>query len=299
MNEYYIIQTAKYDNNRYKKINYYVSVINDNNNSINIGFGNYKSRPCIEILVYNDSPIAILNNVSNDIKCTIMNDFNINYQDIILLIKIALHFIINKYTYIQQIILNDNSTINCSNNIKISLADLSFIKYGKTWYEKNFNAIPDESNIDIIDVQKSIIHNRLNEKINMDSKKFISVNKEFLKKNNISQDKIEKILKKIKDIYHENISVYDYLQNFISEHIECLCYAYIFIYYMNRILYDTAWIIKKENIKSYEIKYSYLSTEKKASHEKIINRIKNFNKNNFPEMITYNYQKKYKNINYI
>ena len=35
MNEYYIIQTIKYnnENNRIKKINYYVSVINDNNNN--------------------------------------------------------------------------------------------------------------------------------------------------------------------------------------------------------------------------------------------------------------------------
>ena len=38
------------------------------------------------------------------------------------------------------------------------MADLSFIKYGKTWYEKYFNAIPDESNIYIT---KEIIQNIL------------------------------------------------------------------------------------------------------------------------------------------
>ena len=104
MNEYYIIQTIKYnnENNRIKKINYYVSVINDNNNnSISIGFGNYKLRPCIEILIYQNSSIATLNNISNDIKCTILNDSNINNNDIILLIKIALHFVVKKYLHIQ------------------------------------------------------------------------------------------------------------------------------------------------------------------------------------------------------
>ena len=108
MNEYYIIQTIKYnnENNRIKKINYYVSVINDNNNnSISVGFGNYKLRPCIEILIYQNSSVATLNNVSNDIKCTILNDSNINDQDIILLTKIALHFIIDKYPYIIIVVL--------------------------------------------------------------------------------------------------------------------------------------------------------------------------------------------------
>jgi len=35
------------------------------------------------------------------------------------------------------------------------------------------------------------------------------------------------------------------------------------------------------------------------THQKIINRINNFNKNNLEELRTYNYVKKAKNINYI
>ena len=307
MDEYYIIQTIKHANNNLnKKISYYISITNDENNSSSksIKFGSSsKKRSCVEIIVYDDSEIASLNNVSNnDIKCTINNESNINnddYQDVILLIKIALHFTIEKFTYIKHFILTDNSTIKCSNKTKISLSDLTFIKYGQTWYERNFNAIPDESNLHIIHNQKLIMYNRLNEKINTNPINFILANKEFLIINNIDQYKIDKILKKIKNIYYENITVYDYLEKFISNHLECLYYIYVFNSYINKLLYETSWIIKKENIEMYNIKYSYLSIDKKATHEKIINRIKNFNKSNLEETRTYNFQKKYKNINYI
>jgi len=296
MNEYYIIQTKIINNN--KKLNYYVSIIYDKNNSISIKFGNYKSYPCIEILVDPNSEIAILQNISNNIKCTI-NDSNIDNHNIILLIKISLHFIISKFDYINKFILTDNSTINCSEKINISLADLSVIKYGKTWYEKNFNAIPDDSNINTIEVQKSMLFNRLNEKINMNLEKFISVNKEYLKKNKIDEYKIDKIIKRIKDFYTEKISIYNYLEKYIKDHMECLYYSYILSNNINKLLYGTTWIIKKKDIMSYSIKYSYLPTIKKMTHQKIINRINNFNKNNLEELRTYNYVKKAKNINYI
>jgi len=296
MNEYYIIQTKIINNN--KKLNYYVSIIYDKNNSISIKLCNYKSYPCIEVLIDQNSEIAILQNISNDIKCTI-NDSNIDNHNIILLIKISLHFIISKFHYVNKFILTDNSTINCSEKINISLADLSFIKYGKTWYEKNFNAIPDDSNINTIDIQKNMIYNRLNGKINMNLEKFISVNKEYLKKNKIDEYKIDKIIKSITKLYNDNISIYSYLEKYITEHMECLYYAYILNNNINKLLYGTTWIIKKEDIISYSIKYSFLPTIKKITHQKIINFIKNFNKNNLEEILTYNYIKKAKNINYI
>jgi hypothetical protein len=44
---------------------------------LSIKIGNYKSYPCIEILVNSNSDIAILQNISNNIKCTINNESNI------------------------------------------------------------------------------------------------------------------------------------------------------------------------------------------------------------------------------
>ena len=43
-----------------KKLNYYLSIIYESNNSIRIKIGNYKSYPCIKILVDSNSDIAIL-----------------------------------------------------------------------------------------------------------------------------------------------------------------------------------------------------------------------------------------------
>jgi hypothetical protein len=77
--------------------------------------------------------------------------------------------------------------------------------------------------------------------------------------------------------------------------MECLYYAYILNNNINKLLYDTTWIIKKDDIISYSIKYSFLPTIKKITHQKIIN----FNKINLEEISTYNYIKKAKNINYI
>ena len=108
-----------------------------------------------------------------------------------------------------------------------------------------------------------MIFNRLNEKINMNLEKFISVNKEYFKKNKIDEYKIDKIIKSITKLYNDNISIYSYLEKYITEHMECLYYAYILNNNINKLLYGTTWIIKKKDIMSYSIKYSYLPTIKK------------------------------------
>ena len=290
---YYILETVIEHNNRSKKIHYFVSIIYDENeNNISIRFGNYKSIPCVEIIILHESipysEIAILQNVSNDIKCTIFDDNNINEHDSILLTKIALHFVITKYPYIQHFLLTDNSLIDCSNNIKICLADLSFIKYGTTWYEKNFGALPDEADILNIQVTKSIITQRLNDKINIKNELFINANKEYLKNNNIKEEYIDIISEKINTYYKQNIKIHDYLYKFISTYMECLYYAFIFDKFIQKNLYGTTWKIEKDQILLYPIKYSYLSSPKRASHSNVINRIKIFNNNKLNEVEKYN-----------
>jgi hypothetical protein len=295
MDEYFIIKTV---NNSNKKINYFVSVIsNENYSSISIRLGNYKSTPCVEIIIDTSSESAVLQNVSNDIKCTILD--NLDNHDSVLLTKIALHFVISKYPHVKEFILTDNSLIKCSDKINISLADLSFIKYHKTWYEKNFEAIPDESDVENIDIQKTIIFEELNDKININEDKFILANKKYFIKNNIDDKKIEKILKKIKKTYNENIKIYDYLYKFILNHMECLYYSYIFNTYIKNNLYGTTWKIEKDKVLLYSINYSYLTSKKRLSHQNIINRIKIFNNNKLKEVKKYTPMKKYKNINYI
>ena len=97
----------------------------------------------------------------------------------------------------------------------------------------------------------------------MNLEKFISVNKEYFKKNKIDEYKIDKIIKRIKYFYTEKISVYNYLEKYITDHMEYLYYSYILNNNINKLLYGTTWIIKKKDIMSYSIKYSYLPTIKK------------------------------------
>ena len=298
MDEYYIIQTEILLNNRMKKINYYVSILNDDDNSIYVKFGNYKTIPCIEITFQKDSEIGVLQNINNSIKCSILSNNEYDH-DIILLTKIALHFVKNKYLYIKYFILTDNSTVYCSNKIKICLADLSYIKYHQTWYEKNLGAIPDESNILTIQFAKQQILESMEKNININKKTFIGLNKEYLFKNKIEEEKINLIIKEIKKIFYEDISVYDYLFLFISKNYECLYYSYLFDIFITNFLFGTTWLIKKETISKYEIKYSYLVTQKRKSHENIIKRIRVFNENKLNETKTYNYKKGSENITYM
>jgi len=298
MDEYYIIQTEVLSNNRIKKINYYVSILYDEDNYISVKFGNYRTTPCIEITFQNDSEVAILQNISNDIKCTILEDTSIHEHDIIILIKISLNFIVSKYLHIKHFTFTDNSTIYCSDKIKICLADLSFIKYHHTWYEKNLGSIPDESNVLTIKFAKQQILENINKKININKKNFIGLNKEYLIKNKIEEDKIDTIIKEIKKIFYEGISVYDYLFLFISKNIECIYYSYLFNFFITNFLLGTSWIITKETILKYRIKYSYLTSKKKLSHKNIIKRVKIFNNNKLKETKTYNYIEGSENVTY-
>jgi len=63
------------------------------------------------------------------------------------LIKCSLIFTLHNFTHITSFILSDNSYIECNNGIRISLTDLYYLKYKKTWYEKIFNAFPQNEEI--------------------------------------------------------------------------------------------------------------------------------------------------------
>ncbi len=56
------------------------------------------------------------------------------------LLHTAMYFVLKMCPFIKGFEINDASTRNCDNKTVITLSYFSITQYGKTWYEKNFNA---------------------------------------------------------------------------------------------------------------------------------------------------------------
>jgi hypothetical protein len=142
LNKYYILKSyLKNKNNKIIKKEYYATIINNKNEEeyiINIGG---LKNICIVINIPIDCNEAIITDISFHKKCS-LNSLLQKKIDMILLIKCSLIFTIHNFPNITSFILSDNSYIQCNNGYRFSLALLYFIKYKKTWYEKNFDAIP-------------------------------------------------------------------------------------------------------------------------------------------------------------
>ena len=99
-----------------------------------------KKLDCIEIFVYNENPIAKLQQIDYDKKCNLEGNMEngIGTRDMISAALYAISYIFNKQ--IHSITLEDCSYINDSRTH--SLLYYNFAFKGKSWYEENFNAIP-------------------------------------------------------------------------------------------------------------------------------------------------------------
>lgn len=61
------------------------------------------------------------------------------------MLKTAMQFAITQYPHISgKFLFKDASSIQCKLDFKLSLAVFSVLNTGKTWYEKKFNAYPNE-----------------------------------------------------------------------------------------------------------------------------------------------------------
>lgn len=166
--------------------------------------------------------------------------------------KNSLFFVTSKY-HVKYFELVDNSFILCKNKKRISLPDLSFVKYNKTWYEQYFNAIPDEnSKDDIIMIRKRIIK-KLNKKLKMNYNDFINkYYTEIIKKNNI--------INVIKDSYNKDIIFKDFLDKL--QEYDCVFYEKVFNDFIGNLLQGTKWIISIKTVKTYNINSDIISTDK-------------------------------------
>jgi len=247
MESYYIIKSKLGNKEKY----YYVNET-ENEFEYNILVGGIKIK-CVNIIIDKIRKIALLELLQHHQKCSLYSDLEKGDEVKALLIN-SLYYINIKYPKIKYIELIDNSFILCKNKKKISLPDLSFVKYNKTWYEKNFNAIPSNNSKFKIKNLKKLINKIINRKIKLNYEDFI---KEYYA-SPIFQNKVA--INIIKNTYIENMILKDFLDKL--QEYDCVFYENIFNKLIGNLLQGTEWIIKIETIKEYNLQSEIINIEK-------------------------------------
>lgn len=85
-----------------------------------------------------------LHKIQFNIQCSLENNFTRGH-DTNQILKFILTQIKDKFPWIKNLMFNDASERTCDNGEIISLATLSYLTTGKTWYEKNFGAFLEPS----------------------------------------------------------------------------------------------------------------------------------------------------------
>lgn len=105
-----------------------------------------------------------------DIACSIDEPFEKCASDIIIIIKLMLSYINDKYPHVVQILFTDMSTIECDNNEPVNLSAMNIFTEGKTWYESYFDVSIDEM---IVPLNKIILNDADKRKSEMTFDNFI------------------------------------------------------------------------------------------------------------------------------
>ena len=145
-----------------------------------------------------------------------------------------------------------------------------------SWFEKYFDAIPDPSNILLINLLKTKIKNILNEKINMNPINFVNLNEEYLIPYYQNKFNINKILKKIIKYYREDIVIKEFLYSLIFKE-SCIYYALVLNIFIGQIFNRTKWNIFRDNILKFTNIYSFIEIESNLTNNKLTQIINNYN----------------------
>jgi hypothetical protein len=118
----------------------------DCENSITIYIGDYDVY-CIDVqLIKNTTRNTIeygfLTKARWDISCSMNEPFE-KGEDTIMIIKLMLTYIHNKYPQVKYVSFTDMSTKECDDGSSVNLAAMKLLTDGKTWYEAHFNAVID------------------------------------------------------------------------------------------------------------------------------------------------------------
>jgi hypothetical protein len=269
MESYYIIK-SNIDN----YIKYYYVNISETEYEYNILIGGVKIK-CVNIIIDKTNHIAILELLQHHFKCSLFSDLKKSYE-VIDLLKNSLFFVITKFPNIKYFELIDNSFILCKNKKRISLPDLSFVKYNKTWYEQNFKAIPSKNSKDDIIIIKNRIIQKLDKKLKMNYDDFINkyYTDPIFKKNNI--------IDVIKNSYNKNMLFKDFLDKF--KDYDCIFYEKIFNDLIGNLLQGTKWIISIKTVYKYNINSDIINTDKIKDNDDLNILFKKLTKLNIKEL---------------
>jgi len=108
-----------------------------------------KKNRCVVITVYfaNDGEddvdvgLAHVEGVSHDPKCAVGNKMPTNTGTFQMAMT-AFLFVLHQYPHVYGFTLKDTSTLECDDGGNVDLAYLQASMYGKTWYQRRFNAVP-------------------------------------------------------------------------------------------------------------------------------------------------------------
>ncbi len=257
--EYYIIKTF-INNSKF----YYYIIMENNKKEIVLKFGGIKEQ-CIRIRIYKKEKIALIEDLVYKKDCSIFTKLDKNNNKIELLLKSSLYFCIKKFPEVSNYQISDMSYIQCNNNQRIVLSDLYVVKYGKTWYEKVFNAMPIEEQKKDVENAKKIINEKLNTIINLDYDNFIK--RYYIQTKNLNNKNIDII----KNAYKKNMSVKDYLFYFFDNNLDCKLYVLFFQIIFGFLLYGKYWEISKNVIEEYDVKLEFYESEKLERHYDLAN----------------------------
>lgn len=96
-------------------------------------------RKTDETPAFIDTTVGNLVQVYYHQQCSLEDNFK-RGVDTTRLIKVAIHYINKEYPYVKSLKFTDASTRKCDDGTIVNLSEMSFVTYGKTWYEIYFKA---------------------------------------------------------------------------------------------------------------------------------------------------------------
>ena len=122
-------------------------LIHESEDTFTLYIGGY-TMFCIDALIHKetsrfsriiDVQLGYLSHVYYNQTCSLEHNF-VRGIDTNRILKILCTYVKNNFPYIKGFIFNDTSTRPCDNGSYINLYEMSYIRTGKTWYEKHFHA---------------------------------------------------------------------------------------------------------------------------------------------------------------
>lgn len=124
-----------------------IVTIHDTVSSTTIYIGSDKVY-CIDAMIMKptlgvDISVGVLSKIRYDKDCALRPNTFERGSDTTTLLKLLLSYIHDNYPHVKYLIFNDMSMRTCDDGNEVSLALMSYLATGKTWYEKHFGAFRD------------------------------------------------------------------------------------------------------------------------------------------------------------